>query len=156
MNDIKYPVQFVDAVRDMLLNIVWQAGIGTSASSEKALGDLMIKAVNMLRDDGSFISDYVYSILGINPAAWATRYARTKAIATATQSVYIGQQTIVNYLQVGNGAFDGVVQSINTSLGLKDAPRKWNGYIWPFGKLVCFFPFPLHRPSPNHPPFLPY
>ena len=132
MTSIKYPVQFIDAVRDMLLNIVWQSSAG--GQFERAFGDLMIKWVHALSDSGDFAKSSIFRTLGINPAAWATRYARTATVARATHSVHIGQQTIVNYLQVGNSSYDGVVAQINENLSLTKEPNKWNGYIWPFGE----------------------
>ncbi|MCJ1283553.1 hypothetical protein MMC26_002883 [Xylographa opegraphella] len=131
MNSIQYPVQLIDALRDLMLNIVWSLNIYKLPSF-----NIMPQAVAELGDDNSEIMTTL-SELGVTSAAWATRYARTQAVANAVNSLHISTELLVNFLQVGNPKYQALVNTINTDLGLT-GNYAWNGYLWPFDLLVAF------------------
>ncbi|MCJ1385496.1 hypothetical protein MMC17_008619 [Xylographa soralifera] len=127
MDSIQYPVQLIDALRDLMLNIIWSLKVFKLPSF-----NIMPLAVAELADDNSEIL-YALSELGITSAAWASRYARTQAVANATTSLHISNELLVNFLQVRNPKYQELVSTIDTDLGLTGS-YAWNGYLWPF---VC-------------------
>ena len=138
MKDIDYPVQIIDAIRDLTLNIFWQDN-----ADSKELGLWISGLHKALSDDllsgTSFANDFVASPkpfvdLKINPTAWASRYARANSISIAKNSVIISQQMLVNSLMMDNGDYQGLVQKVNSTLDLNKPTDKWDGFLWPFGK----------------------
>jgi hypothetical protein len=83
--------------------------------------------------------------VGINPTAWASRYARTQAISYANHSIVLCQPMIADWLQNGKKHWDSstpleelpawgkFVVTTNNRLGLPEG-KGWNGVIWPFGE----------------------
>ena len=72
-----------------------------------------------------------YQSLNVNPNAWASRFARVCAIANAKESVILCQQRIACPPYGGQD----VTNKLNDWMSLRD-PNLWNGYLWPFGKLL--------------------
>ena len=131
MTGLQYPVQFVDAVRDLFLNILWQSNAGLS---ERELGAFMINVVDAFNDDTGYLTkSIIFPKLSVNPAAWATRIARNHAISKARHSVRISQQMLVDSLQLSSPAYTGLVKTTNTNLLSSKDSQKWNGYMWPIG-----------------------
>ena len=69
----------------------------------------------------------------MNPNAWASRFARVCAIANAKENVILCQQRIACPLYGG----DDVTKKFNEWMSLQE-PNLWDGYLWPFGKILSF------------------
>lgn len=138
MQSIRYPVQVIDALRDVVLNVAWQfiQPTGGFSLSDNAFMLLAGYPFNGYLSDDYLSKDGVqyFQGLGINPTAWATRSARTQAITSATRSVVICQQMLVDWLQNDDRQYQGVVKGLNKDLQLA-GEREWTGSIWPFGKV---------------------
>ena len=121
-----YPVQFVDGLRDLLVNVNAPAAIAT--------GDFkgLVRQIQTSTDTEGIMG--VLRGFGYSPAAWASRTVRVNAIANAKTSVYMSNQMIVGALQKGNASYDQVVNSLNAS---KAQNQKWDGYLWPYGKIIA-------------------
>jgi hypothetical protein len=136
MAQIPFPVQVVDAIRDVAVNVLWNS----LPDSEK--GAKMVKIDHALREDLNAlgISLDAFQTLQINPVAWASRLARRVAIEYAEKSVYISQQMIVDTLQIGDGKtqYDEAVKKINAKVaGANQAYVPWDGAIWPYDFLLA-------------------
>ena len=142
MQPIRYPVQVIDAFRDIVLNVAWQ--------SLQPTGGFLFMELAGYPFNGYLSDDYLSSDkvkyfqgLGINPTAWASRSARTQVINSATRSVVICQQMLVDWLQNDNDQYNSVVRSINRKLHLT-GNSAWTGSIWPFGKSAFTFNTNFH------------
>jgi len=120
---IGYPVQAIDAIRDIVVNVI--AALAEK-NGEEALTASVLEALTdeNLRD--------ALGTLGINPAAWASRFIRNYAIAHAQSHVRLSQQKLVmnDLAEAKQPGFETFLREINELLG-----TKWNGYIWPFDTL---------------------
>jgi hypothetical protein len=101
MKTIPFPVQAVDALRDVVYNVLWH----TQPESER--GATLALAYFTLRDDSQAklalaSSEYkqlqnagvtsmseVFQKLGVNPIAWVSRFSRAFMIQNAQFSVYL-------------------------------------------------------------------
>jgi phosphatidylserine/phosphatidylglycerophosphate/cardiolipin synthase-like enzyme len=121
-----YPVQFVDGLRDLLVNVNAPAAI--------AAGDFkgLVRQIQTSNDTEGIMA--LLRTFNFSPAAWASRTIRVNAIANAKTSVYMSNQMIVGGLQKGNESYETVVETLNTG---KAANQKWDGYLWPYGKLIA-------------------
>jgi hypothetical protein len=137
MNNIKYPVQAIDAIRDIILNLAWE---NLNPTGEGPDGLKFMALAGYLNDD-SLTTTQDFQELGINPTAWASRYARTQAIAYANDSVVLCQQTLVQCLSIGKGPYDDIVRNANKGIGALDengvvvpGRHPWSGAVWAFGE----------------------
>jgi hypothetical protein len=132
MKKIQYPVQVVDCIRDIILNLAWHKLNITGASF--AGREFMAMA--------AYLSDYSltkmgsFQELGINPAAWTSRYARTLAIQYANDSVVMTQQLLVQCLSRSRKQYQDFVTKANKKI--PEAKEKWNGDVWGFGEYQLF------------------
>ena len=120
-----YPVQFVDGIRDFIVNVI-------AVLAEKNQDDkLTVSVVNAVTDEN--LRDVLRKLgIGINPAAWASRYARNYAICHAQSRLRLSQQALVmdDLMHYGPPGYLELVLAINEMLG-----TNWNGFIWPFDTL---------------------
>ncbi|KAF7167881.1 hypothetical protein CNMCM5623_001028 [Aspergillus felis] len=126
----EYPVQILDAIRDILLQGLW--GLNKLHLPKINLMSVFVDALadkNMVQ----FLSQF-----NVTPAAWASKHARLHAISSATSSIHMTQQTFVNFFENGTSAYDRMRQTINDRLHLSGTPASWDGNIWPFDLLVAF------------------
>ena len=131
MKPIRYPVQAIDAVRDIILNLAWQYFNPTG----NPLWDHKFIALAGLLSDDVLTAGQYFEGLGINPTAWASRYARTQAIRCANHSIVICQQMLVDYLQNRDETYQTlVVGEANKKLSAHGVKELWSGSIWPFGE----------------------
>jgi hypothetical protein len=139
MRKIRYPVQALDAVRDMILNLAWVQFNITVPMDKNAIAFMELEET--LSDD-NLIKRGFFQDLGVNPMAWASRYARNQAIQWANHSVVLDQQALVQGLAAhsGSGTFEDFVKEANVHIGSLDKDRhpvpgrkQWDGFVWPFG-----------------------
>lgn len=119
-----YPVQVVDGIRDFIVNVI-------AVLAEKNGDDtLTASVVNALTDEN--LRDELGELgISINPAAWASRYARNYAICHSQSHLRLSQQALVmDDLATGSQEYRELVDTINEMLG-----TSWDGYIWPFDTL---------------------
>ena len=149
MQPIRYPVQVIDALRDVVLNVAWQYLLPTGGFFDFVANKSFMELAGF-PFDGYFSDDYLSSDdvkyfqgVGINPLAWATRSARTQVITSANHSVVICQQMLVDWLQNDNGQYNSLVKNLNENY--LTGKHAWTGSVWPFGKSA---PTPVtHLPS---------
>lgn len=158
MKPIRYPIQAIDAIRDAIVNMAWQvfqptgadldvstaAGFfGSLASAASSVSDQVFVSLGGYPFKGYLSDDYLstgdkqsesfFQKLGVNATAWASRSARTQAVTSATSSVVICQQMLVDRLQNDNSEYKAVVKQLNAQFSLSKE-KAWKGLIWPFGK----------------------
>lgn len=150
---VRFPVQFVDAVRDILRNVVWSVVFSPKVKENQRASFYQLIATR-LSDTGMRAPDWSglarYDV-NISPAAWASPFARCYAIANAKKRVYICSELFATFLAAQDEtqqqsapskdakdtkdpkeAYKKMLNSINATLGNMKAPQ-WNGRIWPFG-----------------------
>ena len=155
MSALPYPVQIIDAARDIIFCALWHT---TSTLQQAAQGQAMFQASYALQDDMS--TEFLfrrYQKLQLNPVAWASRIARYVAISNSSTSVHVSQQMLVGTLQAGDKAFQEVTNGVNSYIekSMGRGHEKWDGWIWPFGRFLeflCFAGDPFQRVYllPNH------
>ena len=129
MEKLEYPVQIIDAVRDVALNILFRLYWTTIGRVAISLFDL--QTLPALSDQKMMAS---YRKAGVTPTAWASRIARCQAIAHAKQTVYIDAENFGTFLHVNKPEFkDKLLPKINKAVGLT-GESAWDGVIWPYGK----------------------
>ena len=146
MKNIDYPIQMIDALRDVVLNLAWQWSADQLALTiiEKPvdLRGLLIWTLNKALSDDSLYA-LVLKENKINSLAWASRTAKIHAISNAKHSVIISQQMLVDslpmddnddYRKLINGDKPKNKIGLNEQYGFKKEP--WDGFIWPFGKAI--------------------
>ncbi|HEX4837679.1 MAG TPA: hypothetical protein VFV03_04050 [Solirubrobacteraceae bacterium] len=120
-----YPLQVVDGIRDFIVNVI-------AVLAEKNQDDkLTASVVNAVTDEN--LRDELRKLgISINPAAWASRYARNYAICRAQSHLRLSQQALVmdDLVHYGPQSYKDLVARINEMLG-----TSWDGYIWPFDTL---------------------
>ena len=139
-SSVGYPVQVVNGIRDIVVNVI-------AAFAEKN-GDetLTVSVVEALTDEN--LRDALGE-LGINPAAWASRFTHNYAISHAQSHVRLSQQKLVmdDLAEAKQPYFETFVRNVNAMLG-----TKWNGYIWPFDTLCALgYALTTFSQSPNVP-----
>lgn len=149
MKKIRYPVQALDAVRDMILNLAWARFDISTPGGPNAIAFMELEET--LSDD-NLIKRGFFQDLGVNPMAWASRYARNQAIQYANHSVVLDQQALVQALAAhsGSNSFKDFVKDGNIRIGSLDKDGKpvpgknqWDGFVWPFGMLSSFRSFTI-------------
>jgi hypothetical protein len=124
-----YPAVIFDAIRDFTLNVV--SAVAQAKVSRQM--DWTALVANILSDDSPTFRNLLSDVL-INPAAWASRYARNHALSQARVSARLSQQKLVmDDLFNSNQEFKNLVQDINNYVG-----SNWDGYMWPFDTLMAF------------------
>ena len=135
MEDIQYPIQAIDAMRDFALNVIYHVvGIKMAATGFK---DVLIMYSTVFKSVTDAVQDKAltasFQTAKVTPAAWASRITRCKAIAEAKEKIYIDAEIIGCFLQKGNKEWDDEVLDINkTKLKLAEKDY-WDGILWPYG-----------------------
>lgn len=148
MNKIQYPVQVIDCIRDVILNMAWHY----FNPQEASLAGKGFVTLLMTLGDWSLTKQGYLQDLGVNPAAWASRYARVQAIQSANDSVIISQQMFTQCLGDGQAQYMTITYKANLYLTGKQPVKEfrepwdkvqwdqvpwndpWDGHTWPFGK----------------------
>lgn len=137
MDSIEYPIQLIDAIRDLILNIlfrkVYRSGTWLSTIALNTYWNSMLPAVS----DVKLLPKFVEA--GVTPAAWASRITRCKAIASATKTVFIDAATIACALHLDdpfpndpkkqNKFIHQVLPQVNKS-GQMAGKDGWDGVLW--------------------------
>lgn len=151
MTHIRYPVQMVDALRDVAVNALWH--LTHQVATETDVIDTLKRAAVM-----KSLSNFVESVkdtklrdtlgkMKIHPAAWASRLVRVGAIASAQKCVRMSVEHLVYCDLVGQKKWQEVMASVDgmTAGILKvedakslDLKHKWNGWLWPYGKFATY------------------
>ena len=121
--------QLFDSVRDFILNIVG----AIAEAQEKPRNAWIAFTAKLLSDDNPDFRSFLAKG-DVNPAAWASRYAKNYAVSQAQQSVRFSQQTFVNTtLPSANPAdYQWLVSEIKKHTGVT-----WDGYLWPYDLLTA-------------------
>jgi hypothetical protein len=135
MEDIQYPIQAIDAMRDLALNVIYHVvGIKMAATPTKTIllmYSILFKSVTDAVQDKALTASF--QTAKVTPAAWASRITRCKAIAEAKEKVYIDAEIIGCFLQQSNKEWKDLVLDINkTKLNLA-VNDYWDGILWPYG-----------------------
>ncbi|MEN3331001.1 MAG: hypothetical protein V7641_366 [Blastocatellia bacterium] len=127
LSPIGVPVQIFDAIRDLILNVV-------AVVVETHIYDFtpLIVYINKLLSDDNPAFRSILNEAGINPAAWASRYARNYAVSRAEQSIRFSQQSFVDPYALFSSEYVNLVNEINTVLKIN-----WDGYIWPYDTFMA-------------------
>lgn len=132
MEEIQYPIQAIDALRDLALNVIYHViGLNEAAKKYLILSNGFFRNVTRAVEDKALTASF--QTAKVTPAAWASRTTRCKAIAEAKETVYIDAQNLGCFLQRGNKEWEELVLDINTkklNLAQKDY---WDGILWPYG-----------------------
>jgi len=140
MTNIRYPVQMIDALRDLAVNVVWHlthqiggAGDGPvekAKETEHGFFDTLWDLAGRLKDTGirtaaiKSLWDFVESVkdtavldtlgeMQIQPAAWASRHVRVEAIAAAKSTVRMSVEHLVYYDLVKQDEWQKVMTEVN-------------------------------------------
>ena len=137
--EIQYPIQMIDALRDVVLSVLWRKiyVMLRAASSDKQVPagqhwEAFKPAFMALSDDN------IKGILrdaSIAPAAWASQIARHKAFGAATDTIHMDIEILAGFLQKLNKRWnDDVVVSVNKHMQMTAEQDKWDGVLWQYGK----------------------
>ena len=130
MKAIQYPVQVVDAIRDVILNLAWQY---YNPHAFEEYSEKFLLLAGALSDDK--IAPLLFHELGINPTAWASRYARIQAITAASKNIVICQQMLVCCLQNDTKEWMTFANEKSAQIKAKGGlGEPWDGALWPIGK----------------------
>ena len=140
MTPIRFPVQMIDALRDLAMNTVWHIA---HHLTDKAVSDKAVKALSIFMGqlkDTSLLD--TFSKMDIHPAAWASRHVRVEAITRATKSVKMSVEHFAYSDLQGKTEWDAIVTDTNArvaSLNKIDPNQlpdnlKWDGILWPYGE----------------------
>ena len=141
MDKLEYPIQIIDAIRDVIVNAVYCIFVAKISSftgplfNRQTLGPqfdpLVLKPVSDMRLLKSFQEAKVA------PTAWASRIARCNAIAGAKTHVILDAESIACFLHLREKDWttEGgkYLEMVNKQIKLAGAPA-WDGIIWPYGK----------------------
>lgn len=128
MQSIEYPIQLIDAIRDIVLNVGWR--LLWAQKGKSYISGFKGWFMEPLADTALLPS---FRKAKITPTAWASRIARTAVIQKAKETVYIDIQTIAGYDQFNDGQWTKGRDEINKALKLK-GDSAWNGVLWPYGE----------------------
>jgi hypothetical protein len=129
--NIEYPIQALDAMRDLILNLAWHLLRIHASGFLWAFQPMILATVSDERMLPSFRN------AGVTPTAWASRIVRYKAIEAAQNNVYIDTDTIACCLHQENEEWIQWRQAINGIIGLEGLDA-WDGVLWPYGKILQF------------------
>ncbi|KAF2740120.1 hypothetical protein EJ04DRAFT_572427 [Polyplosphaeria fusca] len=157
MAKVPFPVQVCDAVRDIALNSLWHI------LPDNEQGKTLAKVDWAFRDDDEATNFSkidilkIFADLQVNPAAWASRYARKYFLENATNRVCISQQMLVDTLQLDDKSYQDAIFGIHGKPPKKDTEglndrlksvtkgsKPWDGAIWPYD-LLCAIGWSLSR-----------
>ncbi|KAL8378012.1 hypothetical protein RB595_008619 [Gaeumannomyces hyphopodioides] len=129
-SDVAYPAQLLDAIRDIINQILYELLSAFSLSS-------YIAPIVNGTSDAYMMSDF--KSLGVVPAAWASRAARVHAISQAKDSVYMSQQMLVNWDLTTSFGSEFAINFINTWFQKKipEVHFHWDGKVWPYDLLMA-------------------
>ncbi|KAK1757295.1 hypothetical protein QBC47DRAFT_442096 [Echria macrotheca] len=134
MTEVQFPVQMIDALRDLALNIVWHL-VQTLPPWFK-LGALseITRFREQVEDDNVDIQRTLAQ-MNIHPAAWASRRVRVQAILAAKKSVKMSVEHFAFYGldPKRQKEWKEVVDSVEAA-----AKKKWDGYLWPYDLFYAF------------------
>jgi hypothetical protein len=139
MDKIAYPIQIIDAVRDVIVNILFRIFWVSKNDFIYYFDSFILPAVS----DEKLMASFEKA--GVTPTAWASRITRCKAIASAKSAVYIDAAVIACSLHLddkdsNNKVFGPVLQQVNKAVGLKDKDG-WDGILWPYDLLWAIATF---------------
>ncbi|KAH7396924.1 hypothetical protein DE146DRAFT_736951 [Phaeosphaeria sp. MPI-PUGE-AT-0046c] len=156
MAKVPFPVQVIDAIRDVALNVFWHIKPDneqgkTIAMMDYALRDdstiaayastanIAIKVSNIFSTQKTLpfiVPDIneIFTDLQINPVAWASRYARKYVIERAEKRVCISQQMLVDLLQIDDASFKKAVFGVHDQDHPKDDKAGLNDRLKPITK----------------------
>lgn len=122
------PALILDGIRDFLINIIAVLDVQQTDST----GAVTAFLVEDLLNDTNAAFQTLLGTVGVTPAVWASRYARSVTVASATQVVRLSQQKLImDDLYNGSSDFQDLVAEINTELGLQGSAA-WDGFIRPY------------------------
>jgi hypothetical protein len=130
MQNIEYPIQLIDAIRDIILNVSWR--LLWTQNGKFYMNGFKGLFMKPLADDTLLPS---FRKAKITPTAWASRIARTAVIQKAQEVVYIDIQTIAGYEQFRDEQWTKERDKINKALNL-EGETAWNGVLWPYGEFA--------------------
>jgi hypothetical protein len=137
MYELEYPVQLIDAIRDVIVNVVYRT-IMTKSPQMLLPGMVSHFEPSVLRSvaDQNLLPSF--QAARVAPTSWASRIARCKAIASAKTEVILDAESIACFLHLtevdwktGKGA--EYLEEVNKQARLT-GDDKWDGVIWPYGK----------------------
>lgn len=142
---LRYPIQIVDAMRDLLLNIAFRK-IYTHVRDHPRAAETVVAGVNdriandVIAGFGSVIANVSDADMrlklqeaGVSSAAWASRIARNRAVHLAEEVIYLDCEIIACFLQEGHKDWKTEFldpANSHAELNKKDA---WDGILWPYG-----------------------
>lgn len=143
---LDYPVQIVQALKDVACNLIWQKTEKIPQLQDSSTVNLVIQGLSVVLVDGMFSEDNrtrdnfsklighplsnPYETLRINPTAWASRLVRLNMIAASQKSLIMCQQRLTLWPVLSTTQ----IESFNQKFGLTDADSRWDGILWPYGK----------------------
>jgi hypothetical protein len=136
MDELEYPVQIIDAVRDLILNVTYHVIMAKAGSLGPMIinGNFEMTLMPAISDKSMLTS---FQAAKVAPTAWASRIARCEAIAGAQSSVIIDAESIACFLHLRESDWkdqgEPYLKYINEQLGL-NASNGWEGVTWPYGK----------------------
>jgi hypothetical protein len=130
MQNIEYPIQLIDAIRDIIRNVGWR--LLWTQNGKFSITAFKGFFMDPLADKTLLPS---FQKAKITPTAWASRIARTAAIQKAQEVVYIDIQTIAGYEQFAHRQWTEERDKINKALKL-EGKTAWNGVLWPYGEFA--------------------
>jgi phosphatidylserine/phosphatidylglycerophosphate/cardiolipin synthase-like enzyme len=99
MAKLPYPVQVIDAIRDVALNVLWHLAPDEKQGETVAMAEYAVRDDNDLHDLAKTFAaekldripdmNQLFQDLQVNPVAWASRFARKFAIESAKKRVFI-------------------------------------------------------------------
>ncbi|HYE54961.1 MAG TPA: hypothetical protein VD996_08965, partial [Chitinophagaceae bacterium] len=126
-DELAYPLQAIDAVRDFIINCF--AVIVEQRVSARI--DFTAYLANLLSDDSPTMQSFFRSE-GINTTAWASRYAKNYMVKNATSMLRISQQKLVLDDLLSQQSFKDFVAEFNRYTGCN-----WDGILWPYDLLMA-------------------
>jgi hypothetical protein len=140
MDQLRYPIQAIDAIRDVVLNVMfrylWTQRGGNLISTFKLMVMPAVADWNLLK---------AFKDAGVSPATWSSRIARCKAIEEAKKYVYIDAEIIACDLHQKNKAWKDILEGYDDDTGHHQGlneqvdllgDKAWDGVIWPYGMCI--------------------
>lgn len=129
LQDPGYPADAFNGVRDFLLSLL---AFFIETKYKKLASTLTVSVATLLDDDEPLFRTFLKDV-GINPAIWASRYARNYTIKNAQRCIRLSQQKIVmDDLVVNSPGYRNLLTDIKRLIG-----STWDGYIWPYDTLMA-------------------
>jgi hypothetical protein len=136
MKKIAYPVQVIDAVRDLVLNILYRLFWVHNNDYIHTFSMLFMPVVADVEHQRLEVRTS-FADAGVTPTAWASRIARCKAIESAKSAVYIDAAVIACSLHLDKEKnFQPYLDQLNKDVGLT-GNDKWDGILWPYDLIAA-------------------